>query len=170
MEIASSKFVSKLNDNEIKELIAYCLTEYDMKHLTHNMALFNSMDDIKYRFFGLDESRNYPKEYAVIEFALDSRFNRIIQPTDILINDYSMILIEAPFSLKFSNMDYVLQMYLTNKFGNEYTNELFNKRVMDAEIERKKLNSISSNFIKDISSKIEKDKTQKQKNLFRRRV
>lgn len=165
METFNSKFIKNLTEEEIKELIAYCLIEHDTQNMTHFMLWFNSIDDIKYRILDSRE-RN---EYKVIEFTLERHLNNIIHPSEILINDFSMILIEAPYSFKYCNMDIILHMYLTKKFGEDYTQELFNKRLKDAEIERKTLNAFSSDHLNNIWSKLENTKP-KQKSFFRRNL
>lgn len=157
-------FIKKLNDTQMKKLIMLTIIKHDQEKYTHTAASFSSMNDFIYSFDELDENIEKHNDYIIVKIFSQKSCPDLIY--EYLINDFSMLIIEAPYSFEFSNYDELLQMFMTSEFGNVYTESLYQKRIEDALREKNRLDSYSRDYIQSMQNSI--NNSNKPKNKLKR--
>jgi len=163
--MSKCSFVSKLTEEQLKELTYLCLLECDK--LSHTHYLYEKgLDDVTINNLSKDEDKI---KYSSISY--DNRpFSKFSYTEDIYhsnfcLDDFEMIMSDGKWQIDLSS---VLHIYLASVFDEEYLQALMNKRINDAINEKISIeNSIGdySTIINNLKKENNKEKVKNRGNL-----
>lgn len=146
----NKKFLRQLSEKQIKELIYLSLLNCDKENGDHYVEN-STVDDIVVSYYPLVKKWDLENLILINSFIYPHQQVGTGIPFNpyFIVDDYSMIIKDGYFNKDISP---VLHMYLTGKFGEEYADCVYQKRMELANKEREMLLENSSKLLEELES------------------